>query len=155
MMTTAPLSLAHTLVCQWLPAGIFIRGSMPLHGKTVSLNESITAGHYVFSPLISLTEEVVQVAIKRILEQDSLPVEVVDKEGEKTNKDIRPLIHSLTGKENTGAFEAVLSMLPGATCRPLELLTSMLPQCLPGDFLITRTACLYTEGDTIKKMSVL
>lgn len=155
MTTTAPLSLTHSLVSQWLPQGITIRGSMQLHGKTVSLNESITAGHYVFVPLISLTEEVVQAAVKRILEQDSLSVEVVDKEGEKTDKDIRPLIHSLTGKENTGAFEAVLSMLPGATCRPAELLKCMFPQCPAGDFLITRTACLYTEGETFKKMSVL
>ena len=72
----------------------------------------------------------------------------VVKEGRTSGKNVRPLVRSLTSNERTDgppSFSAVLSMGPGKTCKPQELLSALFPGLSCWDFLSTRKECLRQD----------
>jgi hypothetical protein len=85
-------------------------------------------------------------AVDDALSASVLPV-VVSKNGRTRTKDIRPLIRELrTGEGTATSIEAVLTLQPGATCRPSELLAALFPGQDFFNFIVARSSCLIQKN---------
>jgi|WetSurMetagenome_2_1015567.scaffolds.fasta_scaffold00017_76 radical SAM family uncharacterized protein/radical SAM-linked protein len=138
---------------RWLPDGLVIADAREIPPKHTSLNAEICAGRYLFKPLnvhapTEFTEQTLDAAIRSFLSRTEAVVEI-EKEGRSLRKNVRSLVLSLTAGGDT-SFGAVLSMEPGATCKPQELLSALFPEFSSWDFLATRTECLRRERDILR-----
>jgi radical SAM-linked protein len=136
---------------RFLPGGLCINSYKEIFPKHLSLNQGITAGSYRFAlitdhdqgalPLLQMQEN-----IASFLSRESFILSV-DKKGTVKDKNIRPLVHtiSLQHNESTPTFEAILSMEPNKTCKPIELLRALFPEIPVTSWMVTRKECLMRE----------
>jgi radical SAM family uncharacterized protein/radical SAM-linked protein len=135
-----------------LPAGLVVVDFEEIPAKFASLSADICAAAYLFEPLGAplmqgFTAQSLETAIRSFLSGTEAAVTVV-KEGRTSSKNVRPLVRSLASINNTDgppSFSAVLSMAPGKTCKPQELLQALFPGLSCWDFLATRRECLRRE----------
>jgi radical SAM family uncharacterized protein/radical SAM-linked protein len=142
---------------QYFPEGLSVSGYREIPLKHTSLSADICAGSYSFRllhPQFTADKNVTE-RIRSFLSLTK--AEVTSKKNDAlVTKDIRPLVYSLN---DTGvldlvlSFSAVLSMIPGNTCRPTDLVAALFPEFSFFDFLVTRKACLHKEGGAQKPIA--
>ncbi len=153
VVTTEPIILTADTLQPWLPEGLCINESTLLAKKPVSLSAATVAANYTLIPVGTLDGDQLLNAVKNVLASKNLFVTVI-KKGKHIEMDIRPYIYSLILEKKYGTMyiNAVLSMLPGKTCRPADLITCLLPEERKTDFLITRLACLQDNKGVFEKI---
>jgi radical SAM-linked protein len=159
IITNAPVAAeALSSINRWLPTGLEIYDSIGLQRLEESLSAMVAAGDYVFLPLFDSAGEELDRIVKGAIAQNEIIVNdssIEGSEGEIRTKNIRPLIKELrivVERDRTG-IEAVLSMLPKATCRPSELIAGLFSGRAFEDFAIYRKECLKRQGE--KLVSIL
>jgi radical SAM family uncharacterized protein/radical SAM-linked protein len=133
---------------RWLPAGLEIRAVVRLSSLGESLSAIAAAGKYVFLPLFDGAEKTLDGFVENALAQNAITVDA--SAGDRAPpKDIRPLIRDLRTVNEQGAMgiEAVLSLLPKATCRPSEFVAGLFPDRAFEDFSIHRYELLKRQGE--------
>ncbi|MBN2187977.1 MAG: TIGR03960 family B12-binding radical SAM protein [Chitinispirillaceae bacterium] len=130
----------------FLPPDLHVLTMKPLAAAGPSLSASIIAGKYRFTPDFRLDGSEARKAVDGALKAQALPV-TVSKNGATLTKDIRPLIRELRIEEGKGpVLEAELSLAPGATCKPSELLLMLFPGRNFFDFTTARIACMVLKN---------
>jgi radical SAM family uncharacterized protein/radical SAM-linked protein len=130
----------------FLPPDLSVLSMRSLAAAGPSLSASIIAGKYRFAPAFKLDRSEAQQAVDAALKAHALPVDV-SRDGAKLTKDIRPLIRELRLEEGSSpVVEAALSLAPGATCKPSELLSMLFPGRNFFDFVAARSACLVLKN---------
>jgi radical SAM family uncharacterized protein/radical SAM-linked protein len=144
--TTARFDVPVDTINAMLPADLRIRSYVSRHEEGASLTASIKAAFYRFTPLDAVTSQELFKRIASALEADDLPVRVVKHEKE-TVKNIRPMIKTLAldTRDDSASFTATLSLDPGATCKPLELIKVLFPERFFTDFLACRERYLIEQ----------
>ncbi len=154
IMTLGPVSPELIMsVNKWLPAGMEIRACVRIEPAGESLSALIVAGKYLFTPVIAAAFKEIAGLVETALSLRSIMVVAAARDGnagEQARKDIRPLIKAVRAREDRGKaeIEAVLSMLPRATCRPAEFVAGLFPDRRFEDFSISRNECLKSQGQT-------
>ena len=155
IVTTRPLSNdERLLINNWLPENLKVHNCMHLKMKEESLNVLITGAEYIFLPSFEISDDDLgRVLEKAISKQDILvqTKENVEQDSLMSVKNIRPHIYGLR-LHNTGsgmAIEAVLSLLPKATCRPSELIAGLFPDRQFTEFTVYRKECLINEAGNL------
>ena len=144
--TVAPINGDPLRMNAMLPPDLRVVSMIRLDEKCPSLSASITAGRYRFIPIGAMEAITVRKAITDVLEATTLPVTIVKNGGTRV-KDIRPFIRELQiNNQESVVLEALLSLDPGATCKPSELISVLFPQCRFTDFLVTRNECLMRNN---------
>ena len=138
----------------FLPQGLSIVGAGELTATGKSLNALVEGGRYVFTPLFDYTrEELARICDEAMNKREITVVTAPDTTdaGRQTVKNIRPLIRHCSVMENDSrrGIEAVLSLLPKATCRPSEFIAGVFPGHHFADVIVTRKECLKSEGDKL------
>lgn len=153
MITTEQVSFDNNTVKAWLPEGLRINKSIMMKDRPMSLNASIVAARYLFEPIIPMSYSQLSDIVNKIRGQKNLCI-TIEKKGKHIEKDFKPLIYDLTVKENhaTAYIEAILSMLPAKTCRPVDLVQCLFPGKGLADFLITRIVCLRGEKSQLNSI---
>jgi radical SAM family uncharacterized protein/radical SAM-linked protein len=141
--TTARFDVPVATINNMLPADLPVRSYVPLREGGVSLTASIKAACYRFTPLDAILPQEISERIASALDAHDLPVRVV-KNGKEAVKNIRPMIKDLAinNQDAVVSFTATLSLDPGATCKPLELIKALFPERLFTDFIGCRESCL-------------
>lgn len=147
IVTLEQVNLEEFFINRWLPEGLGIKRGYMLDKKPTALNASIAAGRYLFRPNCRMDNEEIDRALSLFHESGSLPFSV-EKKGVTVEKELKRLIlcFSRPDFENESCFEAVLSLMPGNTCRPDELIAVLFPHRRQTEFLVSRTACLCDIG---------
>ncbi|MBN1130381.1 MAG: TIGR03960 family B12-binding radical SAM protein [Chitinispirillaceae bacterium] len=140
VLTDTPLQVPVSAMNAMLPPDLQLLSYSRCAVPVDSLTASIKAGRYRFVPFLPIAKEDRAVRVAGVLAVQALPVTVV-KNGGTTVKNIRPLVHDCTLVDQ--GIEAVLSMVPGATCKPAELIKALFPERQFADFLVCRTECLF------------
>jgi radical SAM family uncharacterized protein/radical SAM-linked protein len=149
MITVAPVTGDPLRVNAMLPAGLQVLSMAALPQGMPSLSSSITAARYRFVPIGGMDGRALRDAVDAVNSQAAVPVTIV-KNGETKTKDLRPLIRELlVDKNEQSAVQAVLSLEPGATCKPSELIMALFPGRRFTDFLVTRSECLVRKGGVL------
>jgi radical SAM-linked protein len=134
------------MVNAFLPPDLRVLSILPLKKAGPSLSASIIAGKYRFAPAFKLDRSEGQKAVDVTLKATALPV-AVSRNGATLTKDIRPLIRELRLEAGSSpVVHAVLSLAPGATCKPSELLSILFPGKNFFDFIVTRNTCLIQRN---------
>ncbi|HAJ78483.1 MAG TPA: hypothetical protein DCO75_01815 [Fibrobacteres bacterium] len=155
IVTNNPVETDEVLsINKFLPHGLEIKTVVEINGSGESLNAIITHGEYVFYPLFSAGFDELDHVVKNALCRQEISVAVatdVNFPAEPEFKNIRPLIVDLALVSNSGrtGIEAVLSLLPKATCKPMELVAGLFPERSIRDFLIIRKRCLKGEAGSL------
>jgi radical SAM family uncharacterized protein/radical SAM-linked protein len=145
----APITGDPLRVNAMLPPDLRVVSVNRIDGKCPSLTSSIKGGRYRFIPVGAMEAITVRKAINDVLEATTLPV-TISKNGGTRIKDIRPLIQELRlNNQDSVALQAVLSLDPGATCKPSELISVLFPRCRFSDFLVTRSECLIRSNGNL------
>jgi radical SAM family uncharacterized protein/radical SAM-linked protein len=158
--TDAPVEkISFASVNQWLPAGLELRDAVLMPSIENSLSEIAVAATYVFFPLFDIAPNALVAAVAGALGQSSIRIceKAADHAGDQTIfKELRPLIKELRSVEERGAagVEAVLSLLPKATCRPSELVAGLFPDRAFEDFSIHRKGLVKRQGDKLVPIAV-
>jgi radical SAM-linked protein len=131
---------------RFLPHGCEILSAHKISPAAKSLNAAITAGMYRFGFFAQIDPDEAMEAVGRILSSKQLLI-LPERKGRIKEKDIRPLIYSIECNLHDGLLyiDAMMSMLPGATCRPVELVGVLFPGRRFSDFSITRTGCFCRD----------
>jgi radical SAM family uncharacterized protein/radical SAM-linked protein len=138
----------------FLPQGLSIVGAGETGPAGTSLNVLIEGGRYVFTPLFDCTREELARICDEAMNTPEITVATAPDTtdaGRQTVKNIRPLIRHCSVVENDSRWgiEAVLSLLPKATCRPSEFVAGVFPGRRFADVIVTRKECLKSEGDKL------
>jgi len=129
-----------------LPHDLCIQSFSRVKEHGPSLTASIKAAIYRFTAMDGQTLPDLKSRIASVLNSPELPITII-KDEKTVIKNIRPLIKSLsmeTGSDER-SFLATLSMEPGATCKPLELIKALFPGKEFTDFLVDREHCLVDQ----------
>jgi radical SAM family uncharacterized protein/radical SAM-linked protein len=134
-------------VNRFLPEGLAMIDFMDKSGKTESLNVCITHGKYVFCPLFDIErDQLEKIVVDTIGRSEIIVLEPAEENSSSVakSKNIKPLISGIFLGEDNGnnAVVTVLSLMPGATCRPYEFINGLFPGRSTGDFYIARKSCL-------------
>ncbi len=153
IMCSEQVTIDRDFLSSFLPNGITIKKCRLLPGKPESLNAAILAATYCFKSLEPVKEEALSLAIKTFLSTNSIMIQR-ERKGKTQVVDLRSTVYNLTIEELDGTIyiNGVLSMIPGKTCRPAELLAYLFPEIVPTGFLVTRTACLQNSGGTFSQV---
>jgi radical SAM family uncharacterized protein/radical SAM-linked protein len=140
------------IINRWLPDGLWAKSCGKILEKA-SLNSTITAARYRIFPPGNLTAEEMAAMLERLNESQEIIVKR-EKEGRAIAKNIRPgiisaSVHSGVSGMNSddhaaGApcWEAVLSLVPGSTCKPSEFASALCPKEDFGGFFVCRVECV-------------
>jgi radical SAM family uncharacterized protein/radical SAM-linked protein len=150
MLTTAPLKGDPLILNTMLPPDLLVLSCRPIAEHAPSLSSSIVAAAYRIEVLGDAPDiATMRSAVDTAAASASLPVKIV-RDGAAKIKELRPLILDLTvgpGKNpgEISGIEALLSLEPGKTCKPSELLESLFPGSRFSDFAVERTECFCRE----------
>jgi radical SAM family uncharacterized protein/radical SAM-linked protein len=128
---------------RWLPEGLRIEHGWLCPSKPAPLNAAIIAGRFRFQPLTLMSAAEIEAGVNLFCQSETLSV-TIERKGQPVTRDLKPLIYAIH-PVNIGAnagFEALLSMLPGKTCRGDELLAALFPRGRYTDFIVTRVGCM-------------
>jgi radical SAM-linked protein len=142
---------------RWLPRGLSIKNNGREVSEKESLSTLIVAGKYVFLPGFDISAgELLRTIEETLCQKDIIVSDSVreQREENRRGKNIRPLIEGLRLAEGEGkaGLEAVLSMMPKATCRPSELCAGLFPGRRFEDFIIYRKECLKRREGTLESI---
>jgi hypothetical protein len=126
---------------RYLPSGLRMSSAHIIPAGTLSLNAGVTAGRYSVTPLVSIDASTIVHAVNQILSSVEFKVPH-ERKNNGEMKDIRKLMYECRFCQETQSVHALLSMLPGATCRPSELIAAIFPDARFSDFLVRRVECL-------------
>lgn len=145
---TMPLSDGQAeSVNRWLPKDLRVTAVAGLPAKPMPVNAAIAAARYRFLPM-SDSPLPMAGALRRFEASGEVVVEC-EKEGVRAQKEIRSLVHGITETPGAPGFDATLSLLPGKTCKPSELVRALFPGLSAADFLITRLECLMRKDGNL------
>ncbi len=153
ILLSEEIKIDDALLRQWLPPGLGIISSYPLKSKQEALNAAITAAEYTIEALSDITIHDFNKGFERFVNQDQIIIKL-EKKKRTVELDIRPLLYGGAVAESNGVpqLNVTLSMLPGKTLRPFDLLRNVFPENLPTEFLVTRVNCLTGEKNNLKGM---
>lgn len=136
---------------RWLPSGLRITGVARLGAKPVSLNADIVAGEYVLRVPDTIDTAPLEI-VKQALDKETLVVQTT-KKGQTIDKDIRPLIHTITSSPtDPREISCVVSMLPGNTCRVDELVSALFPGYSAAQGYVRREGFFRSENEQLRRM---
>ncbi|MFP4416878.1 MAG: TIGR03960 family B12-binding radical SAM protein [Chitinispirillaceae bacterium] len=136
---------------RWLPSGLRITGVARLGAKPVSLNADIVAGEYVLRVPDTIDTAPLEI-VKQALDKETLVVQTT-KKGQTIDKDIRPLIHTITSSPtDPREISCVVSMLPGNTCRVDELVSALFPGYSAAQGYVRRDGFFRSENEQLRRM---
>lgn len=155
LTSVSPLSVECADVNRFLPDGLVVKKYFEVPLRHPSLNQDIRAARYSFAcsapPAAEgpdITGAVVRDSVSRFLAKQEIPF-IIEKNKEKKVRNIRSLVYAAEVMENgaSAGFEAVLSMEPGNTCRPSDLLVALFPETPEVScWTICRKECLHSAG---------
>jgi len=141
METASQLDGDPLVINRWLPAGLRIKSYGKLLDKT-SLNSAIAAARYRISPPRGFSLGRMRETLDNINAKKEIIIQR-EKNGKVTEKNIRPAITDTSVCDGDNPYwEAVLSLTPGASCKPSEFVSALCPNENLSDFLICRTECI-------------
>lgn len=151
--TTEPVAIKDTNLQKWLPDGLQVIKNTLHENKPVSLSAATVAARYSLIPVEQVAPARLTEAVKRIVSSKTLKTRI-KKKGKEVEMDIRPSIYDMRVEKKYGIMhiQVILSMLPGRTCRPVDLIPCLLPGKEAGDFLITRLICLQDNNGALEKI---
>ena len=154
MATIAPLGDDPLRANAMLPEDLSLLSWSALYEGGQSLTASIKAAEYLFVPCEAASAPVLQETIDSAARQQTLSV-VIEKNGTTKTKDLRPLFSGLRVGEFEGSpcLQAVLSLKPGATCKPSELISVLFPERKFTEFLVVRKECLVERGGKLTALT--
>jgi radical SAM-linked protein len=138
--TVGPFSYDYKQLNAWLPHDLKILEQIDLPMGEMSLNASIQAAGYLFLSQ-SIDILLLKQRIEKFLSTDIVELEI-EKKGLKRIKNIRQGIIEITQNGDGKGFYAILSLMPGASCKPLELVSCLYPEIPFSDFFIIRKKCI-------------
>jgi radical SAM family uncharacterized protein/radical SAM-linked protein len=146
MMTIEPLHDDPLILNTMLPPDLLVRSCRLLDRNALSLSASIAAAEYRIKAVADAPDAAtMHRAVESATRRTSLPLKTV-KDGIAKIKDLRSLILDLrfvSGERLSEGpcIEALLSLEPGKTCKPSELLDALFLGSAFSDFIIVRTEC--------------
>jgi radical SAM family uncharacterized protein/radical SAM-linked protein len=150
---TVPLSDGQAeSVNRWLPQDLRLIKAAKLPAKPSPVNAAIAAARYRFLPMGGSSLPMAD-ALRRFEASEKVVVEC-EKEGVRTEKEIRSLVFDIAQVPGTRGFQATLSLLPGKTCKPSELVRALFPGLSAADFLIARLECLTRKDGNLVAFQV-
>jgi len=140
--TKSPLAGDPLDVNRLLPAGLKIKS----FGKIIekgSLNAMISASRYRIYPPDGFTADAMR-GMSELIDGKTEIIVSREKDGRSTQKNIRPAIISISvnGDDSNPYWEVLLSLTPGTTCKPSELVSALCPNEKFSDFLVCRVECV-------------
>ena len=150
MMTVEPLQDNPLILNAMLPPDLRVRSCHLLDEHVPSLSASIAAAEYLIEAIADAPDAAtMHRAVENAIGLTSLPVKTAQN-GIAMIKDLRPLILDLrfASGERPGegpGIEALLSLEPGKTCKPSELLEALFPGSVFSSFTIVRSNCFRSE----------
>ena len=155
IVTTGPVPDNELLLInKWLPENLRVRNCMHLNMKEASLNVLVTGAEYIFLPSFEISDDDLGRVLEKAISKQDILVQIkenVEQDSPMSVKNIRPYIYGLR-LHNAGsdtAIEAVLSLLPKATCRPSELIAGLFPDRQFTEFAVYRKECLTKEAGNL------
>jgi radical SAM-linked protein len=154
MMTGERLQIDPLILNTMLPPDLRVLSCRPVAEHAPSLSSSIVAATYRIEPIGDTPDaESMRLAVGNAVAQTSLPVTVI-RDGKAKIKELRPLILGLTFTDRTvPGIEALLSLEPGKTCKPAELIEALFPGTAFSGFMIVRTECFLRNAGRLEPLS--
>jgi len=133
-----------TTLNSWLPVGLQIIRAESIGMRTPSLNASIVAATYRFTPPSEVDYSDIRENIEKVLSTTSMMIQI-EKKGRVKEKNIRNGIIAITYGDPPDSFTATLSLKPPDTCKPSELLPYIIPDSPLFLVDIVREECLISN----------
>jgi radical SAM family uncharacterized protein/radical SAM-linked protein len=139
VVTTAPIAVSCEHLNQWLPGGLSLKEMKRFDLRPEPVSSETIAARYLFEPVEQQDSADMDARIQQLTTAEMFTV-CKEKDGHIASKDIKPLIRSIALRPfpQGSVIEAVLSLLPGKTCKPSELIAALFPEKKMWDFLVTR-----------------
>ncbi|MDR0307340.1 MAG: TIGR03960 family B12-binding radical SAM protein [Chitinispirillales bacterium] len=137
--TSVPLQGDPLELNRWLPEGLEVKGCLKMDRPRASLNSVIRACHYRIYPPRKFSPQQMLNMLDTVNAQSEIIIQR-EKKGVITYKNIRPAIIStdLGDTDGTAYWAAVLSLAPGASCKPSEFISALCPGEDFSGFLVCR-----------------
>ncbi|MFP4241218.1 MAG: TIGR03960 family B12-binding radical SAM protein [Chitinispirillaceae bacterium] len=145
--TTEMLGMDPLVMNNWLPEGLKVKSFRRLEEGEGSLNSTINAALYRIISLDPFSEMEMEAMLEEVLRRDEIVVET-RKKGKLRSRDIRPAIIGARVKTEEGVFcwDVMLSLAPGASCKPSQFVSVLAPQRDFTHFSMCRLQCLEREN---------
>jgi radical SAM-linked protein len=142
--TSAPLEGDPLILNRWLPNGLEVKLCIKNEKPAASLNSTITACRYRIYPPDKFTKDEMYDMLGALNARTEIIVER-EKKGVLSKRDIRPAIMSasLYEDEKSAYWDVVLSLAPGASCKPSEFVSSLCPNEDFNNYSVCRAECLF------------
>jgi radical SAM family uncharacterized protein/radical SAM-linked protein len=139
--TTVPIDGDPLRLNAMLPQDLRVLSCSMLSGTEGSLTSSIVGARYLITAETNPDAAALTASIRHIMSRTTQPITII-KNGVVKTKDLRPLVEELSLNAD-GSLEALLTLLPGATCKPSELVALLFPGHPFNEFVVVRRACLF------------
>jgi radical SAM family uncharacterized protein/radical SAM-linked protein len=149
-VTTAPCVLDLSVLNKWLPEELLLKTIVPMQDRHESLSAAIKAAKYLFRPLENLSIDDFGALFNNLLNREMIEIQI-EKNGQIIRKNLRKGIFELNVLSDN-AFEAVLAIQDGITCKPLELIPVLFENYTLNDFSVCRIECYEKDGNLLKKI---
>jgi len=142
--TGAPLECDPLIINRWLPDGLEVKLCTKNERPQTSLNSAITACRYRIYPPDKFTKDEMAEMLDKLNSRTEIMIER-EKKGVISKRDIRPAIKSavLSEDERSAYWDVVLSLMPGASCKPSEFVSSLCLNENFNDYFVCRAECLF------------
>lgn len=131
-----------------LPEELKIIEYRPLSGNEPSLNSTIISALYCFKFNCDCRFENLAEKIDIFLNEQNSDI-IIEKNGECKKKNIRPGVLELNADIENKGFTAMLSLFPGLSCKPSELIGYLFPDYSFMDFFVSRKYCYLKNSEII------
>jgi len=143
--TSAPLICDPLIINRWLPDGLEVKQCIKNERQQASLNSTITACRYrIYPPKDKFTKDELSGMLSALNKRTEIIIER-EKKGVISRRDIRLAIISavLCEDEKAAYWDVVLSLKPGASCKPSEFVSALIPDNNFNDYSVCRAECLF------------
>ena len=153
LYSSEPLSGDPLALNAMLPPGLRLQSWKHSDAHGPSLSASIVAARYRFRFAAPPSAADLLSLVEGFLSRPSVTVKTV-KDGTEKTKEIRPLVIELrAAADEPGPFiDALLSLRPGATCKPSELVEALFSGRPFHDFDVARTMLFSAAGNRLEEI---
>ena len=138
------------VVAHFLPEGLQILDMAVEPAKPKALSAEIIAGKWTITPLLPLSNDLVTQHIATFKNRGEILVTRTSKKGVTKEMNIVPLVYGLS--YSNGIIEVTLSMIPGETCRPIDLVSTLFPDHNQWDFAVNRVQCYRGDVSSLEEL---
>ena len=143
--TSAPLEGDPLILNRWLPGGLEVKQCIKNERPLPSLNSTIIACRYkIYPPKNKFTKDEMAGMLNKLNSRTEIIIER-EKKGVISKRDIRPAIKTaVLGEDERSAYwDVVLSLIPGASCKPSEFVSFFCPNDDFNNYSVCRAECLF------------